>query len=55
MKIFYKDLVEITMDFMSNNMFYDNSNNTQTSSLHNKGEFLVDRYANTGPGVGTNL
>lgn len=45
MKVFYRELVEITLDFMSNNMFFDN---TQQASYSNSGqrEFLVDIYSN---------
>ena len=46
MKLFYKDLVEITMDFMSNNMYFDSSINTQLTSSHNRNEFFVDIYSN---------
>jgi hypothetical protein len=52
MKQFYKDLVEITIDFMSNNMFFDNSANSQLTSLNNKNEFFIDTYSN---GSTTNL
>ncbi|CAF0862230.1 unnamed protein product [Brachionus calyciflorus] len=54
MKQFYRDLVEITMDFMSNNMSYDSSLNNQTSSAHNRGEFVVDRFSNNGNMIGVN-
>ncbi len=46
MKQFYKDLVEITIDFMSNNMFFDNSANSQLTSINNKNEFFIDTYSN---------
>lgn len=43
------------MDFMSNNMYYDNTLNTQSTSAHNKNEFMVDRYSCTGNTVGATL
>ena len=46
MKIFYKELVEITLDFMSNNMYFDNALHQQLTPAHNQNEFLVDIYSN---------
>lgn len=46
MKTFYRELVEITMDFMSNNMFFSNSANVQLNSMHNKNEHMIDAYTN---------
>ncbi|RNA02311.1 tuberin isoform X5, partial [Brachionus plicatilis] len=48
LKQFYRDLVEITMDFMSNNMNYDSSYLNQSSSIHNSGEFMADRFSSIG-------
>ena len=42
MKTFYRELVEITLDFKSNNMFFDN---TQQMKYNNNG-MLVDMYSN---------
>lgn len=42
MKTFYRELVEITLDFMSNNMYFDN---TQQLKYNNNG-LLVDMYSN---------
>lgn len=46
MKVFYKELVEITLDFMSNNMYFDNALHQQLTPAHNQNEFLVDIYSN---------
>ncbi len=40
------------MDFMSNNMFFDNSINSQLTSSNNKNEFIIDVYSD--PSYGTN-
>lgn len=45
MKVFYRELVEITLDFMSNNMYFDNALHQQLTPGHNQNEFLVDVYS----------
>ena len=48
LKIFYKELVEITIDFLSNNMFLDtNTDTTQYQANHNRGKHFVDIYDNS--------
>lgn len=46
LKIFYKELVEITIDFIANNMFFE-ANPRSTQYADNQSEFFVDIYANT--------
>lgn len=47
MKVFYKELVEITLDFMANNMFFDNTASQQlTTSHNNQNKFIVDVCTN---------
>ena len=47
LKVFYKELVEITIDFMSNNMFADvNTHSTQFNNKENRSQFFVDIYSN---------
>ena len=53
MKTFYRELVEITLDFMSNNMFFDYSSHPQLTPTHNQNEFFVEVYSN--PSISTNL
>jgi hypothetical protein len=55
LKVFYRELVEITMDFMSNNMFFNNAANRQLNSMHNKNEHIVDIYANNMIGAGVDM
>jgi hypothetical protein len=55
MKVFYRELVEITMDFMSNNMFFSNSPSSQLNSVHNKSEHIVDNYSNNMIGAGSDM
>lgn len=45
MKTFYRELVEITLDFMSNNMFFNNAANLQIDSMHNKSEHILEDYS----------
>ena len=44
MKVFYKELVEITLDFMANNIFFDNTASQQLTTTHNK--FIIDVCSN---------
>lgn len=53
LKTFYKELVELTIDFMSNNMFFDNSANSQLNSLNNHNQFFVDIYSNSSVNTGS--
>jgi len=47
MKVFYRELVDITLDFMSNNMYFDNTQQWGHSHSHSsQREFLVDIYSN---------
>ncbi len=52
LKVFYKELVEITIDFMSNNMFAEQASHTTSASQFNTKEnrcssdFFVDIYTN---------
>ncbi len=47
MKVFYRELVEITLDFMSNNMYFDNSQQIGFyGGNSDRREFLVDIYSN---------
>jgi hypothetical protein len=47
MKVFYRELVEITLDFMSNNMYFDNSQQIGFYGGNSeRREFLVDIYSN---------
>ena len=47
LKVFYKELVEITIDFMSNNMFSEaNAYSIQFNSKENRSDFFVDIYSN---------
>lgn len=55
MKVFYRELVEITMDFMSNNMFFNNAANRQLNSIYNKNEHIVDVYSNNMIGAGVDM
>lgn len=55
MKVFYRELVEITVDFMSNNMFFNNAANRQLNSMHNKNEHIVDAYSNNMIGAGVDM
>lgn len=55
LKQFYKDLIEITIDFMTNNMLFDSSTNSQLASSNNKNEFLIDIYSNPPAGINANL
>ena len=43
MKVFYKELVEITLDFMANNMFFDSASQRQvTAAARGQSRFVVD-------------
>lgn len=47
MKVFYRELVEITLDFMSNNMYFDKSQQIGFyGGNSDRREFLVDIYSN---------
>ncbi len=52
-QIFYKELVEITLDFMSNNMYFNNALNQQLTPTHNHNEFYVDIYSNPSTDLNT--
>ena len=54
MKIFYRELVEITLDFMANNMYFENSLHQQLSPAHNQNEFYADVYSNAAVTGGSN-
>jgi hypothetical protein len=44
MKQFYKELVDITIDFMSNNMNFDEATYPQIGSTQNRHGFFIDTY-----------